>query len=122
MSVKIMQLLAASLRNQATLPAGSCLFLDRKLIKKKKCVLCVGLEASLTLSDLEQAQDNFKLQVPFSLVPFCFVTPYVKGRRPSLCHVVWSVAPAQRLSELEALLSCSTDSPVSSRPYHACCL
>lgn len=83
-------------------------------------MLCVDLEASLTLCDLEQAQDNFKLQVPFSLVPFCFVAPFVKGRPPSLCHVVWSVPPARRLSELEALLSYSTDSPVSSRPYHAC--
>lgn len=84
--------------------------------------MCFGLEVSLTLCDLEHAQDNFKLQVPLSLVPFCFVTPYVKARLLSLHHVVWSISPAKRLSELETLLSYSTDSAVSSRPYHACCL
>lgn len=34
----------------------------------------MGLEVSLTLCCLEQAQDNFELKLPFYLMPFCLVT------------------------------------------------
>lgn len=120
MSVKIMQLLAASPRNKTTLPAGSSLFLDRKLILKKS-VCC-----ALTLKHLSPFVIWNKLKTILNckfLFLWCLSVLWLLMWRvdlpPSLCHVVWSIPPAQRLSELEALLSCSTDSPVSLRPYHA---